>query len=352
MGNTIYKTKQHDPLKLAASQISPFSGKAEEWHLWRARTECALTGSGFEKILKSEVFARANIDKNAIVYAQLVIATIGGTAHHLISQNGIDKDGHGVWESLTRWYQGDVMTQNVAEEKRCLLETITLHSNTTASSYINKFFVAHHELSLIPNEAYTVGHVVNLFLKYILDPDYYQTVEFLNNSNVTTLDECIAAVRKAEVSLLRKRSEQKRLRNTLLRMVISGDIEGQKTSASGNSNRAFSERRDVTEKKDGEYLPTKRGFLAFSPIEWKELDQGVKSFVQKYNEAVRAGRDTSNISAPSNVTIRKRSRRVHNEDSTPTTDGDDQKDSKKTKTQGSTERKAITINLGDEQENR
>ena len=49
-------------------------------------------------------------------------------------------------------------------------------------------------------------------------------------------------------------------------MVISGDIEGQKINACGNSNRRFSEKIDVTEKKDGEFLPTKRGFLSFTHI--------------------------------------------------------------------------------------
>ena len=185
------------------------------------------------------------------------------------------------------------------------METIILHSNTKASSYINKFLVSHHKLSLIPNEEYTEGHVIILFLNNIEDPEYSQTIEFLNNSNTTTLDACISEVRKTEVSQNINKRKQKRLQNTLHIMVESGDIKTKIINPLTNSSCGFSEKIDVTESQVGEFRPTKRGLLALTHIQWEELDQGVKLLIHKYNNEVRTEGDLSKVRPPSNVTVLK-----------------------------------------------
>ena len=47
-------------LKLEAQKIKDFTGGHEEWQKWKSRTECAFSGSGYERILADEEYAIAH----------------------------------------------------------------------------------------------------------------------------------------------------------------------------------------------------------------------------------------------------------------------------------------------------
>jgi hypothetical protein len=65
------------------------------------------------------------------VYAQLFVATVDGTAHHLVKQHEADKDGHAAWASLCNWFDGDIIKNRTAETRRSRIEALKLHTGTT-----------------------------------------------------------------------------------------------------------------------------------------------------------------------------------------------------------------------------
>ena len=76
-------------LKLESQKIVEFLGGNNEWQKWKTRTMCAFKGSGSKEILEDEDYADAHPRMNRIVYSQLSVATVVGTAHHLHSRDRI-----------------------------------------------------------------------------------------------------------------------------------------------------------------------------------------------------------------------------------------------------------------------
>ena len=164
--------------------------------MWRKRTECALNGRGYERILSDSVFSAKNKRKISIVHSQLSISTINGSAHHLVRKFETEKDGYSASQDMVNWYTGENMETDISNEKRDILEGLKFHSNITSSHYINKFLTAHQDLNRIPNEGYTETHVMSLFLDNIIDYDFSHITEYLKNSKTTTLEEFVSDIRK------------------------------------------------------------------------------------------------------------------------------------------------------------
>eukprot|EP00957_Ditylum_brightwellii_P151688 11551599-Ditylum_brightwellii.AAC.1 len=106
MGNN---TSRNTPsnLKLESQKIMELTGRSEDWQKWKTRTQCALDGSGYEGILNYSNYAFRHLDMSCIVYSQLLVATLGGTAHHLVKQFKKEKDENKAWNALLEWYDGD-----------------------------------------------------------------------------------------------------------------------------------------------------------------------------------------------------------------------------------------------------
>ena len=78
-----------------------------ELHKWKPRVEWAFDGSGYKQLLTDATYAAQNTQMNWVVYSQLIVATIGGTAHHLIKQYEDNKNGYGSRNALCEWYDGN-----------------------------------------------------------------------------------------------------------------------------------------------------------------------------------------------------------------------------------------------------
>eukprot|EP00957_Ditylum_brightwellii_P155664 11849959-Ditylum_brightwellii.AAC.1 len=72
-------------------------------------------------------------NQKRVVLSQLSVATSGGTAYHLVKQHDKDKDGHAAWQSLIKWFDGDVLKAKTADTIRAKLESYKLGNGTTAS---------------------------------------------------------------------------------------------------------------------------------------------------------------------------------------------------------------------------
>ena len=138
MGSS-FSTSDRSSLKLQAQSVTPFGGGYDDWNVWKSRTECAFNGSGYEKVLTESEYSEKNSCKNKIVYSQLSVATVDGTAYHLVRNFDDTKDGHAAWKALCEWYDGKEIRTEAAENARSKLEALTLHEGGNASDFVNKF---------------------------------------------------------------------------------------------------------------------------------------------------------------------------------------------------------------------
>ena len=188
-------------LNLEAQKIKDFTGGYKEWQKWKSRTECAFSGSGYERILDDADFATTNVRLNQVVYSQLVAATVDGVAYHLVQRFEHDKNGHAAWKNLCDWYDGDTIQNETAEKLQNKLDNLRLHSGVSGSEYVNKFLAWYRDLE--KGEGLSPGHAKQLFLKNITDGDYQTSVAYCRNMDCT-LEKCIAALRKQERKSNRK----------------------------------------------------------------------------------------------------------------------------------------------------
>ena len=326
-------------LKLEAQKVKDFSGDANEWQKWKSRTECAFDGSGYENILKDEEYAEDNERQNKIVYSQLAAATVDGIAHHLVKAHEDTKDGHAAWKSLCEWYDGDVVQSETADELRSKLDTLKLHSGTTAGQYINKFLMWYSDIAKIPGESLSPSHGVYLFLKNITDPDYKTTVEICQN-NGADLNACVAAIRKAEKKIARDRASKRKLRTTTRRVEQDDDIDKPDNVQEQSNKRKRPINHNYPNKPKrlkGEVHTNDKGRIHFRSRDWRQLTDDEKTWVQTYNAAIKHGESTKEIKPPQGVTIvNNKARRVT---TTEVTEGEAKSTTKS--------KKRITFNLED-----
>jgi hypothetical protein len=302
-------------LKLEAQKIKDFSGGHEDWAKWKSRTQCAFSGSGYEKVLEDEVYAVANERLNKVVYSQLAAATVEGVAYHLVSKHEDNKNGYAAWKSLVDWYDGDMIQNETAENLRNKLENLRLHSGVSASEYINKFLAWFRDLDKIKGEGLSKGHAVHLFLKNIIDEDYKSSVTYCRNTGCS-LDLCIAAMRKQERDIQQKKVDRQRLKATLRRMRDPQDSEDEEPQ--DQKRRKVTRTRRVNtmnekaenEKFAGELDTTEKGLLRFKSDCWKTMDEKEREFVREYNASIKHGEPLDKLTMPDGISIKHKPRRT------------------------------------------
>eukprot|EP00957_Ditylum_brightwellii_P044584 3380778-Ditylum_brightwellii.AAC.1 len=199
MGNNISDTfggqrgLNSKPFQWALSALSPrmkedvkivgFSGRIEDWQKWKNRTSCTLVRSGYNIVLKKKSTAASNLQLNQVVYLQLTVATLGGTAYHLVKAHEKEKDEYEAWQLLLEWYDGDELENKTANLLRARLDDYCLSTSSGASHYINNFLTLYQELGNITNEGWSESHVLNVFLKGVTDPSYEMSVMIKRSKN-------------------------------------------------------------------------------------------------------------------------------------------------------------------------
>jgi hypothetical protein len=278
-------------LKLEAQRVKEFTGHFDGWQKWKSRTECAFDGSGYEKVLSNRPYAEINTQMNRVVYAQLYVATVEGTAHHLVKQHETLKDGHAAWNSLCEWYDGDIIKNETAETLRSRIEALKLHSGGSASDFVNKYLMYYHDLAKIPGEGLSASHGIYLFLRNITAAEYASTVSFLRNTN-PDLMACVTAIRKAERDCLQKKQASRQFRQTIRRMkeeishentkrrwIVEDDIES-------DSEDEYPKKKKIRHLNGGERSYTASGCLKIPSEMWYDLPEGHRTFVMNYNSKI------------------------------------------------------------------
>ena len=97
-------------------------GEMDECQRSKFSTEFAIVVSGYKRVLTGATYSDRNIQMNQVVYSQIAVTTVVGTAHHLIKQHEDDKNGYGSWNDLCEWYDGYAVKNKTADNLRFKLE--------------------------------------------------------------------------------------------------------------------------------------------------------------------------------------------------------------------------------------
>ena len=323
--NSSNEARGETNLKLEAQKIKDFTGGHEEWQKWKSRTECAFSGSGYERVLEDHEYAIDHERLNKVVYSQLAAATVDGVAYHLVQQFETEKNGYAAWKNLCEWYDGDMIQNETAENLRNKLDNLRLHSGVSGSEYVNKFLAWYRDLEKIKGEGISPGHATHLFLKNIIDSDYQTSVAYCRNMDCS-LEKCIAAIRKQERDIQQKKLDRFRLKATLRRMRTADDSDQDDESVEPVSKRKRHNKARRVEnnsskgenpKFEGELDTTEKGLLSFTGDCWKKMDDKEKDFVRDYNAAIKHGDPIDKVPTPSGISVKTRARRTQITEATP-----------------------------------
>jgi hypothetical protein len=313
------RTRGDTNLKLEAQKIKDFGGAHDDWAKWKSRTECAFSGSGYERVLEDSGYATSNIRLNKVVYSQLASATVDGVAYHLVQKFETTKDGHAAWKNMCEWYDGEAVKSETAVGLRNKIEGLQLTQSSSGSDYVNKFLAWHRDLEKIQGEGMSASHAVSVFLRNITDPDYATTVTFCLNSDAP-LDSCINAIRKQEREIQQKKQARYRLKAVLRRYKSksedSDDEDATPTKKARRVEVVTPEKADKAEnsKFEGELDTTGKGLLRFKTDCWNKMEDTDKEFVREYNAAVKHGEPTEKVTMPKGISVKNKIRRTTTQD--------------------------------------
>ena len=258
-------------VKLQAQQITAFSGNAIKWHTWKKKTRAAIGTAGMLRVVDSEIYAQKNRTDNETIFHLLQVATADGTAAHLVDMYEDERDGRKAYIELVKWYEGDELTTETAEDVREKLEKVTLSTKSHASQYINEFLQHTKQLKEL-DESYTVSKTVSIFLNQITDPDYKDTVEACH-INKYDISGCIEQFRAKERRLGRERGARRRAPMVLRRgEIIREASEDEELNG------------DTVVLKD--YM-NEAGFYSVPREKWQFLSESDRSYVKSHNEKLR-----------------------------------------------------------------
>ena len=274
----IYQSKDNEALKrsnvkLQAQSITGFDGSAIKWHTWKKKTRAAIGTAGLLKILDDEDYANRNSVDNETIFHLLQVATSDGNAAHLVDKYEETSDGRMAYQEMLRWYEGDELTTETAEDIRSKIDKTLLTSSTSASEYINNF-LQYTKLLDDLGEAYTPSKTISIFLDQIRDPDYSNTKESCIEDKLS-LDQCIERIRSKERRIGRSKINNRR------GISVRRDQLKENGAIDNNGNREL----DI-----GDYK-NEKGFYSIPREIWRKLSLEDQQMIKKINGELRRKRE-------------------------------------------------------------
>jgi hypothetical protein len=303
-------------LKLQSHQLKSFNGRSTEFPKWKVHTECVFNGTGYERILVDEEFARTHSNKNTLVYSQLSIAVCDGDASHLVDQHKHTQDGHRAWQDLITFFHGSKRSIRDARIIRNKLGRLSLSEGMTASAYINKFQTWHRDLNDINDgkEGFSEDTKLQAFMENIKHPKYTMAVGCLKNIADLDMATAIDRIRQTETEIETERGEKRKM-NVLRRQIYIADgirfPEEDQDSPDNipsppKSGRAKKRRRvdsQANTKLPKEIQLKMSGRIAIRSEIWTELLQSDRDFVLAWNSRSKHNESTKDIRIPTGVTL-------------------------------------------------
>jgi hypothetical protein len=136
-----------------------------------------------------------NKEGNNRIFYLLQTATNGGGASHVIRRHMLTADGHTAWKALLAWYEGLVMSGEIAKTLRSKLWALRLRSKDDVNKHINDFNLYMDQLSELGREE-REETLTDLFLDSVIDPKFEVTIANCRLRERISIHECFEAIQK------------------------------------------------------------------------------------------------------------------------------------------------------------
>ncbi len=143
------------------------------------------------------------MEGNQRIFYLLQSATNGGGAAHVVRKFTNTANGHGAWQALLAWYEGSVMSGEIARGLRTKLWALRLRPREEANRHINDFILYSDRLKELGREE-REETLIDLFLDSIIDNKYDVPVASCRLNETITLEECYEAIRKYDNVITRE----------------------------------------------------------------------------------------------------------------------------------------------------
>jgi hypothetical protein len=305
MGINFSKRNDMSNLRLAAQKITEFSGDYQEFAQWKKSTECALQGTGYDRILTDQKYSKANPNMSSTVFAQLSLAVIRGSANHVVEEVEKTKDGYEAWQALITWYEESDLDHETSDALRTKITRLYLDTGGSASDYINRFQTYNRNLDGINNgeEKYSDRTKVQMFLKHIRDPHYKTTIEVIKNQTgqgSLKLIQAIARIRKCELELIQDRRAKRRYESPRRQSQTEDDSDDDYPSKVSPSPK---KRQRKARRLPSVVQLSSGGQISLNKHNWDKATDVDKTFIQDYNSRIKNKESTGDLTVPPGIKL-------------------------------------------------
>jgi hypothetical protein len=119
----------------------------------------------------------------------------GGGASHVVCRHISTVNGHAAWRAFLAWYEGPVMSGEIAKTLRSKLWALRLRSEDDANKHINDFNLYMDQLSELGKEE-REEMLTDLFLESVIDLKFKVMIANCRLREHISIHECFEAVRK------------------------------------------------------------------------------------------------------------------------------------------------------------
>jgi gag-polypeptide of LTR copia-type len=195
---TNHREKNHDSvtIKLSCADFGTFNGRSDQWISFKENTLSKAGVGGYAQYFKPDfILTENNREGNNRIFYLLQTATNGGGASHVVRKHAQAADGAGAWKALVAWYEGPVMSGEIAKTLRTKLWAMKLQSKDDVNKHINDFTLYMDQLKELGREE-REETLTDLFLDSVIDPKFEVTVANCRLRDHISVHECFEAAQE------------------------------------------------------------------------------------------------------------------------------------------------------------
>jgi hypothetical protein len=237
---TSTKDKHQDSvsIKLSCADFGTFNGRSDQWITFKENTLSKAGVGGYAQYFKEDfVETDKNKEGNNRIFYLLQTATNGGGASHVVRKHVSTANGHDAWQALLAWYEGPVMSGEIAKTLRTKLWALRLRAKDDVNAHINNFTLYMDQLRELGREE-REETLTDLFLDSVIDPNFEITIANCRLRERISIHECFEAVRKYDNVISRENIQGNGTRYKIRR---TNHNKKQDTSKIDSSYRTYNE---------------------------------------------------------------------------------------------------------------
>jgi hypothetical protein len=192
------------PIRLNCADFGTFNGRSDHWIAFKENILSKAGVGGYSQYLKADFkLKNQNKEGNQRIFYLLQSATNGGGAAHIACKFSTTADGHGAWQALLTWYEGSVISGEIARGLRTKLWALRLRPREEANRHNNDFILYSNRLKELGREE-REETIIDIFLDSITDDKYAIPVASCRLNERITLEECYEAIQKYDNVITRE----------------------------------------------------------------------------------------------------------------------------------------------------